>query len=68
MQSVVYDFRWLLQTPSDERVNTLNVVDESDEVEQPEELKYDLSALITTNPRDPAFYKQSPKTAKKYAR
>ena len=62
-QSFIYDFRWLSKSKFEEKTepNEMELVD----IKQPRRIKKELTQLITTNPRDPNFYKESPKLAKK---
>lgn len=63
LQNFIHDFRWLAQSK-------FHLQEEADEfelvaVKKPQKLKSELSTLITDNPRDPKFVRESPKLAKK---
>ena len=67
LQSFIYDFRWLAKTRFSLKDEKEQPTDEFElvEVMQPRKLKNELSTLLTNNPRDPVFYKESSKQAKK---
>ena len=65
MQSFIHDFRWL-SLPEVVRVRkkpSANI--ESGDVEKPKKLEKVLTNLISINPRDPSFYKESSRLAKR---
>lgn len=66
VQSFIYDFRWLAQTSSVQLQEELEANEfEMVAIKNPGKLKNELSTLITTNPQDPKFLKETPKLAKK---
>ena len=67
IQNFIHDFRWLSQPEAvqSRRRKKFTVDIELGYVEKPKNLQQELTNLISINPRDPSFYKESPKLAKK---